>query len=77
MSCDTVIRQDRWLDPTGAPSGIRNIGIRDRRVTVFADGRPTQVLDTRWARNFLRADGRPRNLASPCERSTQPSATTV
>ena len=29
MSFDTVIRNGRWFDGTGAPSAIRNIGIRD------------------------------------------------
>ena len=32
MSFDTVIRGGRWFDGTGAPSAIRNIGIRDGHV---------------------------------------------
>ncbi|MGW0178001.1 N-acyl-D-amino-acid deacylase family protein [Nocardia sp. NPDC003345] len=35
MSYDTIIRGGRWFDGTGAPSAIRNLGIRgDRVVTV-------------------------------------------
>ena len=32
MAYDTIIRNGRWLDGTGAPSAVRNIGIRDGRV---------------------------------------------
>ena len=32
MSFDTIIRQGRWFDGTGAPSAVRNIGITDGRV---------------------------------------------
>jgi N-acyl-D-aspartate/D-glutamate deacylase len=32
VSYDTIIRNGRWFDGTGAPSAIRNIGIRDGRV---------------------------------------------
>ena len=32
MTYDTIIRYGRWFDGTGAPSAIRNIGIRDGRV---------------------------------------------
>ena len=32
MTYDTIIRNGRWFDGTGAPSAIRNIGIRDGRV---------------------------------------------
>lgn len=32
MSFDTVIRDGRWFDGTGAPSAIRNIGIRDGHI---------------------------------------------
>ncbi|MGB3521616.1 MAG: amidohydrolase family protein [Mycobacterium sp.] len=32
MSFDTVIRGGRWFDGTGAPSAIRNIGIRDGHI---------------------------------------------
>ncbi|TGD88253.1 hypothetical protein BayCH28_10855 [Mycolicibacterium sp. CH28] len=33
MTYDTIIRNGRWFDGTGAPSAIRNIGIRHGRVT--------------------------------------------
>ena len=32
MNFDTVIRNGRWFDGTGAPSAIRNIGIRDGQI---------------------------------------------
>ncbi|HEV7852034.1 MAG TPA: amidohydrolase family protein [Mycobacterium sp.] len=32
MTYDAIIRNGRWFDGTGAPSAIRNIGIRDGRV---------------------------------------------
>lgn len=32
MSYDTIIRGGRWFDGTGAPSAIRNIGVKDGRV---------------------------------------------
>ena len=32
MTYDTIIRNGRWFDGTGAPSAIRNIGIRDGHV---------------------------------------------
>ncbi|WP_194163670.1 amidohydrolase family protein [Mycolicibacterium sp. P1-5] len=44
MSFDTIIRNGRWFDGTGAPSGIRDIGIRDGRV-VAVSLRPLDVTD--------------------------------
>lgn len=35
MSFDTIIRGGRWFDGTGAPSALRNIGIRDGRITAI------------------------------------------
>ena len=32
VSFDTIIRNGRWFDGTGAPSAVRNIGIRDGRI---------------------------------------------
>jgi N-acyl-D-aspartate/D-glutamate deacylase len=52
MSFDTVIRNGRWFDGTGAPSAIRNIGIRDGHVTAIS-GQPLdetgcgQVIDAK------------------------------
>lgn len=37
MSYDTIIRNGRWFDGTGAPSAIRTIGIKDGHVAVIAD----------------------------------------
>jgi N-acyl-D-aspartate/D-glutamate deacylase len=36
MSFDTVIRNGRWFDGTGAPSAIRNIGLRDGHVAAIS-----------------------------------------
>ena len=36
MSYDTIIRNGRWFDGTGAPSAIRNIGIRDGHVAAIS-----------------------------------------
>ncbi|OBA81222.1 hypothetical protein A9W99_14380 [Mycobacterium sp. 1164966.3] len=36
MSFDTVIRNGRWFDGTGAPSAIRHIGIRDGHVVAIS-----------------------------------------
>jgi N-acyl-D-aspartate/D-glutamate deacylase len=36
MSFDTVIRNGRWFDGSGAPSAIRNIGIRDGHVAAIS-----------------------------------------
>ena len=50
MTFDTVIRNCRWFDGTGRPSAIRNIGIRDGRISAItpqeldASGCP-QVID--------------------------------
>jgi len=41
VSFDTVIRGGRWFDGTGAPSAIRNIGIRDGHVAAIS----TEPLD--------------------------------
>jgi N-acyl-D-aspartate/D-glutamate deacylase len=47
VTLDTVIRDGRWFDGTGAPSAIRNIGIRDGHVAAVTaqplDG--SQVID--------------------------------
>ena len=40
MSYDTIIRNGRWFDGTGAPSAVRNLGIRDGHVvTITPHGR--------------------------------------
>jgi N-acyl-D-aspartate/D-glutamate deacylase len=36
MSLDTVIRNGRWFDGTGAPSAVRHIGIRDGRIVALS-----------------------------------------
>ncbi|MGV0597422.1 N-acyl-D-amino-acid deacylase family protein [Mycolicibacterium porcinum] len=36
MSFDTIIRNGRWFDSTGAPSAVRNIGIRDGHVVAVS-----------------------------------------
>ena len=35
MSFDTIIRGGRWFDGTGAPSAVRNIGIRGGRIAAI------------------------------------------
>jgi N-acyl-D-aspartate/D-glutamate deacylase len=50
MSFDTVIRNGRWFDGTGAPSAIRNIGIREGHVVAISqlpldDAGCPQVID--------------------------------
>ena len=45
MQYDTVIMNGRWFDGTGAPSAVRNIGIRDGRVAAVA----AEPLDTTGA----------------------------
>ena len=44
MSFDTVIRNGRWFDGTGAPSAIRNIGIRAGHVAAIS-AQPLDELD--------------------------------
>ena len=43
VTFDTIIRQGRWFDGTGAPSAVRNIGIRDGRVVAVT---PHELDDT-------------------------------
>ncbi|CAA0133448.1 putative protein [Mycolicibacterium vanbaalenii] len=38
MSYDTIIRNGRWFDGTGAPSAVRTIGIRDGHVAAVTPG---------------------------------------
>ncbi len=54
MSFDTVIRNGRWFDGTGAPSAIRNIGIRDGHVAAIS----AQPLDEADCPQVIDADGK-------------------
>ena len=54
MSFDTVIRNGRWFDGTGAPSAIRNIGIRDGHVSAIS----TQPLDEAGCPQVIDAEGK-------------------
>ncbi|BAX92672.1 N-acyl-D-amino-acid deacylase family protein [Mycobacterium shigaense] len=45
MQYDTVIINGRWFDGTGAPSAVRNVGVRDGRVATITD----RALDTAGA----------------------------
>ncbi len=36
MTFDTIIKNGRWFDGTGAPSAIRNIGLRDGHVAAVS-----------------------------------------
>ncbi|HTQ22718.1 N-acyl-D-amino-acid deacylase family protein [Mycobacterium sp.] len=54
MGFDTVIRNGRWFDGTGAPSAIRNIGIRDGHVAAIS----AQPLDESGCPQVIDADGK-------------------
>ncbi len=54
MSFDTVIRNGRWFDGTGAPSAIRNIGIRDGHVAAIS----AQPLDEADCAEVIDAEGK-------------------
>ncbi|PYE20285.1 N-acyl-D-aspartate/D-glutamate deacylase [Williamsia limnetica] len=53
MAYDTVIRRGRWFDGTGAPSGVRDIGIRDGRVVEIS----VDALDTDGCADVIDATG--------------------
>ncbi|EHB47005.1 amidohydrolase [Mycolicibacterium rhodesiae JS60] len=52
MNFDTVIRNGRWFDGSGAPSAIRNIGIRDGHVAAIS----AQPLDEAGCPEIIDAD---------------------
>jgi len=54
VSFDTVIRGGRWFDGTGAPSAIRNIGIRDGHVAVIS----AEPLDESGCNRVIDAAGK-------------------
>lgn len=54
MNFDTVIRNGRWFDGTGAPSAIRNIGIRDGHVVAIS----AHPLDDADCPEIIDADGK-------------------
>src|SRR6516225_5542183 len=54
MSFDTIIRNGRWFDGTGAPSAIRNIGIRDGHVAAIS----AQPLDETGCPQVIDAEGK-------------------
>jgi N-acyl-D-aspartate/D-glutamate deacylase len=54
MSFDTVIRNGRWFDGTGAPSAIRDIGIRDGQVAAIS----AQPLDDADCPQVIDAEGK-------------------
>ena len=54
MNFDTVIRNGRWFDGTGAPSAIRNIGISDGHVAAIS----AQLLDEAGCAQVIDADGK-------------------
>ena len=52
VSFDTIIRNGRWFDGTGAPSAVRTIGVRGGHVTAITSGDlddagDAQVIDAR------------------------------
>jgi N-acyl-D-aspartate/D-glutamate deacylase len=54
MNCDTVIRNGRWFDGSGAPSAIRNIGIRDGHIVAIS----AQPLDEAGCSDVIDAAGK-------------------
>jgi N-acyl-D-aspartate/D-glutamate deacylase len=54
VTYDTIIRNGRWFDGTGAPSAVRNIGIRDGHVVVISP----QALDDTDCPRVIDATGR-------------------
>ncbi|WP_409429071.1 N-acyl-D-amino-acid deacylase family protein [Mycobacterium sp. SMC-11] len=54
MSFDTVIRGGRWFDGTGAPSAIRNIGIRDGHIAAIS----AEPLDESGCDRVIDASGK-------------------
>src|ERR1700754_4591638 len=54
MSYDTIIRNGRWFDGTGAPSAVRNIGISGGHVTAVS----AEDLDEAGCRNVIDASGK-------------------
>ena len=54
MSYDTIIRNGRWFDGTGAPSGIRDIGIKDGRIAAVS----LRPLDVTGCDDVVEAGGR-------------------
>lgn len=54
MSYDTIIRNGRWFDGTGAPSAVRTIGIRDGRIAAVTP----HELDTTGCPQVIEADGK-------------------
>ncbi|OBG14526.1 hypothetical protein A5765_11155 [Mycolicibacterium celeriflavum] len=54
VSYDTIIRNGRWFDGTGAPSAVRNLGIRDGRVVAVS----TDDLDATDCPQVIDATGK-------------------
>lgn len=54
MRYDTIIRNGRWFDGAGAPSALRNIGIRDGRIVEVTD----QPLDATGCDDVVDATGK-------------------
>jgi len=54
VSYDTIIRNGRWFDGSGAPSAIRNIGIRDGHIATISP----QELDTADCARVIDASGK-------------------
>ncbi|WP_104183420.1 N-acyl-D-amino-acid deacylase family protein [Mycobacterium avium] len=54
MTFDTIIRHGRWFDGTGAPSAIRNIGIKDGRIAAVT----TQELEASGCERVIDASGK-------------------
>ncbi|SDD61493.1 N-acyl-D-amino-acid deacylase family protein [Actinokineospora iranica] len=53
MAWDTIIRGGRWYDGTGAPSAVRDLGIRDGRVAAVS----SEPLDSAGCQRVIDAAG--------------------
>jgi N-acyl-D-aspartate/D-glutamate deacylase len=54
VTYDTIIRNGRWFDGTGAPSAVRNIGIRDGHVVAISP----DALDDKDCPQIIDATGK-------------------
>ncbi|MDT5160761.1 MAG: hypothetical protein QOC90_1071, partial [Mycobacterium sp.] len=54
VTYETIIRNGRWFDGTGAPSAVRNVGIRGGHVVAITP----QDLDDAGCRQVIDATGK-------------------
>lgn len=54
VTYDTIVRNGRWFDGTGAPSAVRNIGIRGGHIAIVTE----EELDTSGCPQVIEASGK-------------------